>query len=198
MVHVGVDGLDGVHLVALGQVLKNDGQLPVGQNLGGRHILFGVFGQDRGNGFGLHPKVLGHIPAVQLRKAQTGHLLNFTDSGPPSPRLLGFLQQGRDGAQVLVPAGQLFRQRGRQPPVGEGRHGARIPAQRAPQGLLAPGHPYPGHAAQLRHASGAVHAVVRRVVRRQHQPGPAGLTGLLHRLLPHRQVIPPQGQPQQG
>ena len=46
VVHVGVDGLDGVHLVVLGQIFKHDGQLLVGQGL---HMVLGgmtVLGQN--------------------------------------------------------------------------------------------------------------------------------------------------------
>ena len=44
VVYVGVDGFDGIHLVVLGQMLENDGQLPVRQDLRGGYRLFGVFG----------------------------------------------------------------------------------------------------------------------------------------------------------
>ena len=59
-----------------------------GQDLGGRHRLLGMLGQNRGNSFGLHTKILRHVPGVQFRKAQTGHLLSFRHSGPLSPPIL--------------------------------------------------------------------------------------------------------------
>ena len=61
VVDVGVDALHALHLVVLGQIVKDDGQLLLLQNL---HMVLGglgVFGQDISHVVGLHAKVLGHL-----------------------------------------------------------------------------------------------------------------------------------------
>ena len=60
-VDVGVDALDAVHRVVLGQIVEDNGQLAVLQHL---HVVLGglgVFRQDVGDLLGAQVKVLGHL-----------------------------------------------------------------------------------------------------------------------------------------
>ena len=61
MVDVRKNGLYVLHLVVLGQIVENNGQLPLLQDL---HVVLGggrVLGQDLRDGLGGQAEVLGHL-----------------------------------------------------------------------------------------------------------------------------------------
>ena len=74
MVHVGEDALDALHLVVLGQVFKDVGQLIVLHHLHVALGLCGAFRHDRGDLLGRKAKILGNVSHSIFNQAQTGHL----------------------------------------------------------------------------------------------------------------------------
>ena len=60
-VHVGIDTLDALHLVVLGQVVEDEGELGLLQSLHGVFRGGGVLGEDVGDLLGGPAKVLGHV-----------------------------------------------------------------------------------------------------------------------------------------
>ena len=61
MVDVGKDALDALHLVVLGQVVEDEGELVLLQGLHGILGGGGVLGEDVGDLLGGAAKVLGHV-----------------------------------------------------------------------------------------------------------------------------------------
>ena len=73
-VDLGVDALDVVHLVVLGQVLEDQGELPVLQHL---HMVLGsrrIFRQNVGDLLGVLLEILGHLVHAILVVQQISHL----------------------------------------------------------------------------------------------------------------------------
>ena len=75
LVGVREDHLDAGHLVVLGQIVEDDGQLPVVQNL---HVVLGrrgVFGQDLADGLGGQAEILCHLMDSVFFNRQSKHLV---------------------------------------------------------------------------------------------------------------------------
>ena len=83
------------------------------------------------------------------------------------------------------------------PAAGKESAPAPQPQGRA-QGFLCPRDLSPRNVFGIGPAGGPLSAVVRRVGGGEHQLGAAGFAGVGRRFLTHGQVIPPQGQAQQG
>ena len=106
MVHIRIDGLNGVHLVVLGQIFKDQGQLLVGQGL---HMVLGrmsVLGQDVHDLLGL--KLLGTLLKI------LGHLVDgiFDHHIREPPRFLGIMPE-LSGQLAAAWAGSMLQARAR-------------------------------------------------------------------------------------
>ena len=110
-VHLGKDALQAVHLVVLGQILKDQGQLPVVQGL---HVVLGrgrIFGQDVGDLLGVLTEVLGHLVHAILVVQQKSHLhwRACTNRKTQRRRCAFLLEQTHVVANVFSPShGVLF------------------------------------------------------------------------------------------